>query len=94
MRSAGTPASSAADESPDEELEPPESEDGIIPVSEVPEVELARESGDVFAVDYGGFTETGAYQVVVYAEDDEGQVSIPRWVLTGQQQIYLPLVVR
>ena len=73
---------------------PPETTDGSIPEIEVPEVELVRQSGDVFAIDHAGFTETGAYQVVVYAQDDETNVASPRWVLTGGQSVYLPLVVK
>ena len=73
---------------------PPESVDGTIPVIEVPEVELTRQSGDVFVVNYTGFTESGVYQVVLYAQDDEGYTSIPRWVLVGEKRVYLPLVIR
>jgi hypothetical protein len=50
--------------------------------------------GDVFTLDYDGFTEEGVYQIVVYAMDDEGNVSVPRQVLVGEKKIYLPLVVR
>jgi hypothetical protein len=63
-------------------------------VIDVPEAELSAASGDVFALDYAGFTEEGAYQVVVYAMDDEGNVSVPRSVLVGGQKVYLPLVIR
>ena len=73
---------------------PPESADGTIPVIEVPEVELTRESGDVFSVAYPDFTEAGVYQVVLYAQDDDGYTSIPRWVLVGEKKVYLPLVLR
>ena len=73
---------------------PPETTDGSIPEIEVPELELVWQSGDVFAIDYAGFTETGAYQVVVYAQDDEANVAAPRWVLTGEQNVYLPLIVK
>ena len=72
---------------------PPESADGTIPVIEVPEVELTRESGDVFSVAYPDFTEAGVYQVVLYAQDDDGYTSIPRW-LVGEKKVYLPLVLR
>jgi hypothetical protein len=73
---------------------PPESADGTIPVIEVPEVELTRESGDVFSVAYPDFTEPGVYQVVLYAQDDDGYTSIPCWVLVGERKVYLPLVLR
>jgi hypothetical protein len=61
-------------------FEPPETDDGAIGVIEVPEVELVRQSGDVFGVEYVGFLESGAYQVVVYAMDDDRNVALPRWV--------------
>jgi hypothetical protein len=73
---------------------PPTGEDGSIPVIDVPEVELTRQSGDVFTVDYTGFTEAGVYQVVVYAQDDDRYTSTPRWVLVGEKRVYLPLVLQ
>ena len=72
---------------------PPTSPDGSIPVIQVPERELAAVGSDVYQVEYDGFTERGAYQVVVYAVDDEGNSALPRWVWVGQQ-VYLPLVLR
>jgi hypothetical protein len=75
-------------------FEPPTSSDGSIPVIEVPEEDLSAVGGDVFTLDYDGFTEEGVYQIVVYAMDDEGNVSVPRQVLVGEKKIYLPLVVR
>jgi hypothetical protein len=73
---------------------PPAGVDGSIPVIDVPEAELSAASDDVFTLDYAGFTEKGAYQVVVYAMDDEGNVSVPRLVLVGGQKVYLPLILR
>jgi len=75
-------------------FEPPTGEDGSISVIDVPEADLGAASGDVFALDYTGFTEEGVYQIVVYAMDDEGNVSVPRSVLVGGQKVYLPLVMR
>ena len=73
---------------------PPETADGSIPEIDVPEVELVRESGDLFVIAYDGFAETGAYQVVVYAQDDEENVASPRWVLTDDSHVYLPLIIK
>mgnify|MGYP000856795506 FL=1 len=72
----------------------PTSTDGSVPVISVPEAMLTRSVGDVFMVEYAGFTEPGAYQVVLYALDDEGHTSAPRAVLVGAQKVYLPLVIR
>jgi hypothetical protein len=73
---------------------PPESTDGSVPVIEVPEVELDSAGGDVYQGEYGGFTERGGYQVVVYAVDDEGRAGMPRWVLVEEREVFLPLVLR
>jgi hypothetical protein len=75
-------------------FEVPTSSDGSIPVVEVPEVELLSVGNDVYRVTHDGFTEEGAYQVVVYAMDDEGNVSAPKTVLVGGQKVYLPLILR
>ena len=72
----------------------PTSTDGSIPVISVPEATLTHSVGDMFTVEYAGFTEPGAYQVVLYALDDEGRTSTPRAVLVGAQKVYLPLVIR
>ena len=73
---------------------PPTSTDGSIPVIIVPEATLTRSAGDIFMADYPDFTEPGAYQVVLYALDDEGHTSAPRAVMVGAQKVYLPLVLR
>jgi hypothetical protein len=63
-------------------------------VIDVPEKELSAASGDVFTLDYNGFTEEGVYQVVVYAMDDEGNTAIPKSVLVGEKRVYLPLIMQ
>jgi hypothetical protein len=75
-------------------FEPPESSDGSTPIIEVPEVEMGSVGGEVYQAEYHGFTEEGAYQVVVYALDDEGNAAMPRWLVTGQQRVFLPLIIR
>lgn len=73
---------------------PPQSADGSVPVVVVPEADLGTKGGDQFTLNYTDFTETGVYQMVVYAIDDEGNVAQPKWVLVGGKKIYLPLVLR
>jgi hypothetical protein len=73
-------------------FEPLESGDGTIPVIDVPEVALA--GSGIFTGTYSGFTETGAYQVAVYARDMDGNYAQPRWMWVGEAQVYLPLVLR
>jgi len=73
---------------------PLEGTEGNISLIDVPEVVLTWTSGDIFTAEYGGFTEEGRYQVVVYARDDEGHLSMPQRILTGGGTVYLPLVLR
>lgn len=47
------------------------------PVSELPTVNLDSQSGDDFSATFAGFSEIGTYQVVIYAEDGFGNVSVP-----------------
>ncbi len=47
------------------------------PVSELPTVNLDSQSGDDFSASFAGFSEIGTYQVVIYAEDGFGNVSVP-----------------
>ena len=70
-------------------------EDTLIPI-EGTKVILEDPDGDhVYSVYYGGFTEIGLYEVVVYARDKDEYQAIPKRleVFTGQQ-VYLPLVLR
>jgi hypothetical protein len=75
-------------------FESPQGEDGSIPVIEVPEVELEKKSSGAFRGKHSEFTEKGAYQIGVYARDEDGNYARPRWVLVGEKKVYLPLVIR
>jgi hypothetical protein len=75
-------------------FEPPKGGDGTIPVIDVPSLGLELRGGGIFTETYSGFTETGAYQVAVYARDEDGNYAQPRWVWVGEAQVYLPLVLR
>jgi hypothetical protein len=75
-------------------FKPPTPVNGSIPVVEVPVAELIEEADGIYQVSYTGFSESGIYRVVVYAEDDEGITSVPQWIWIGERRIYLPLVVR
>jgi hypothetical protein len=70
--------------------------DGTLPALDLPRVELSDTNGDgEFVGVYEDFVESGTYRVLVYAEDAEGNISLPgvAEVQTGWA-IYLPLVVR
>ena len=44
---------------------------------------------------YTGFDQIGAYRIVVYATDEDGQLSRPREVMvTTGWRVFLPAVVR
>ena len=75
----------------------PEGTTGEVPIIEVPEVELVHSSNDTFVASNMSFSETGPYQVVVYARDQDGDVSSPKSAATAQKEvswpIYLPVVI-
>ncbi len=49
---------------------------------------------NVFSAAYTGFTEAGAYRIVVYAEDNDGNQALPKVVGQVEVKVYLPLVMR
>ena len=75
-------------------FELPQTDDGSVPVVEVPEVDLESGSGNTFAMSYDVFSEEGVYQVVFYAMDNEGKTAMPKWVWIGEKKVYLPLILR
>jgi hypothetical protein len=73
----------------------PSNEDEMVYI-DVPQIRLTDGDGDgVFTGVYGGFTEIGAYQVIVYARDEDANQGLPKstTVRTGWP-VFLPLVMR
>lgn len=81
---------------PPDFVEPPPSPDETTPEITVPTATLTLDSGDVFSTTYTGFTQTGQYRLVVYAQDDERNQALPQAVniCVNCTHIYLPLVLR
>ncbi len=81
---------------PPDFVEPPPAPDETTPVITVPTATLTLASGDVFSTTYAGFTQTGQYRLVVYAQDDEHNQALPQatQVGVGCVYVYLPLVLR
>jgi hypothetical protein len=73
---------------------PPDDPDSV-QVIDVPQVRLSPIEGGAYGGAYGGFTEIGEYQIVIYARDDEHSQAVPKvtTVQTGWN-VYLPLVLR
>jgi hypothetical protein len=46
----------------------------------------------VYTSNYSGFSEPGSYKVVVYARDTAGNYALPKLVLTGLKNVFLPLI--
>jgi hypothetical protein len=76
--------------------EPEPSPDGTMPDLNLPTLDLSDTDGDgEFVGLYEGFTETGTYHAVVYAEDAEGNLSQPVAVeVENGGIVYLPLILR
>jgi hypothetical protein len=70
-------------------------DDTLVPI-EGTKVILEDPDGDhVYSTYYGGFTEVGVYQVVIYARDKDEYQAVPRHLeLSTGQRIYLPVVLR
>jgi hypothetical protein len=70
-------------------------DDTLVPI-EGTKVILEDPDGDhVYSTYYGGFTEVGVYQIVVYARDKDEYQAVPRHLeLSTGQRIYLPVVLR
>jgi hypothetical protein len=61
----------------------------------LPSLPLTDQGNGWYGVTYGGFTERGAYRVVVHAEDWEGLEAQPTaLVVSTGPQVYLPMVFR
>jgi len=73
--------------------QPPESEEEL--GAEPLPVTLQSRGGNWYGGLYGEFDESGAYRVVVYAEDDEGLMGRPKQVQvwTGWR-VYLPVIMK
>jgi len=70
-------------------------------VPEPPRIPLQKgnpiENGTQYHATYTNFTETGQYRIVIYATDDERLISHPKEItlqIGGEQQLYLPMVIR
>jgi len=74
--------------------EPEPTVDGTMPVLDVPTRTLALVEGDLFGVTYDGFTQTGEYRLVVYAQDGDGNQALPQVAETWTWRVYLPLVIQ
>ncbi len=74
--------------------QPPDDPDSV-QVIDVPQARLSWVEEGVYSGSYGGFTEVGEYQIVIYARDDDHSQAVPRMtkVQTGWN-VYLPLVLR
>ena len=78
-------------------VEPPPAQDGTTPVLNVPTKTLGLVSANLFGVTYTGFTQTGQYRLVVYAQDMDGNQALPVSVFAnvgGSCSVYLPLVIK
>jgi hypothetical protein len=60
----------------------------------LPTLPLQAQGGDWFAATYAGFTEPGAYRVVIYAQDADGLTARPVAVAMGAARVYVPLLLR
>ncbi len=70
-------------------------EDTLVPIIGT-EIRLKDPDGDhVYSADYGGFTEIGQYQIIIYAQNESDYQAVPQYfeISTGQR-VYLPLVLR
>jgi hypothetical protein len=74
-------------------IEPPPTQDGTTPVLNVPTRTLTLTGSNLFSTSYNGFTQTGRYRLVVYAQDADGNQALPAMAFVGHI-VYLPLVVK
>lgn len=75
---------------------PPATSDELVAEDDLPTIRLLDGDGDgVYTGLYTGFDQVGVYRIVVYATDEDGQLSRPREVLvrTGWK-LFLPGVAR
>jgi len=76
-------------------VEPEPTQDGTTPVLNVPTATLTLAAGtDLYGTAYRGFTQTGQYRLVVYAQDGDGNQALPQAVGVCAGRVYLPLVLR
>jgi len=79
---------------PPDFVEPEPTQDGTTPALNVPTTTLTLAGRDLYSTAYRGFTQTGQYRLVVYAEDADGNQAMPQSVGVCAGCVYLPLVVR
>jgi 3D (Asp-Asp-Asp) domain-containing protein len=75
-------------------VEPEPTQDGTTPVLNVPTATLTLAGVDLYGTVYQGFTQTGQYRLVMYAQDGDGNQALPQGVQICVGCVYLPLVVR
>jgi hypothetical protein len=75
-------------------VEPEPTQDGTTPALNVPTATLALAGPDLYSVAYSGFTQTGRYRLVVYAQDGDGNQALPQGLQVCVGCVYLPLVIR
>ena len=75
---------------------PPVSSDELAAEEGLPTLRLQDGDGDgVYTGLYTGFDQLGVYRIVVYATDEDGQLSKPREVrVTTGWRIFLPTLTR
>jgi hypothetical protein len=75
-------------------VEPPVSADPTTPVLNVPTRTLTLAGGDLFTTSFNGFTQTGWYRLVVYAQDGEEHQALPQSIrlCVNCTYVYLPLI--
>jgi hypothetical protein len=75
----------------------PDTKEGETPELPVDRVALRNGGSGVYESRYTGFDEPGAYRLVAYASDNDGNMSLPLQAMTyvgEQRKTYLPLVSR
>lgn len=75
-------------------IAPPPSSDPTTPVLNVPTRTLTLASTDLFTTSFNGFTQTGWYRIVAYAQDAEQHQAAPQSMrmCVGCSTTFLPLV--
>ena len=74
----------------------PQPGEGVVDMVESPApVSLLRDgNSNRYRVADSGFTQTGIYRIVVYAESENGQTARPVAVEVGSEDVYLPMITR
>jgi len=72
-----------------------DTEEGEMPILLVDREGLRDDDGDgVYEGVYAGFTEAGLYRLMAYAQDNDGNLSLPRETTVGESRVYLPLMLK